>query len=254
MTQERNEPQLELASQPAGRLRDRIVCGRSPFFAYIGILALSLLTGCHHASQSNSSPLSTAPRIAETTPARVSGRPTLTEVGLASWYGPQTPNRRAADGSVFDTNQLTAAHKTLPFGTIARVTNLSNNQSVVVKITDRGPFVPGRTLDLSLAAAKSIGVYRMGVAKVRIEAFEPPDADPEGRWCVQIGAFFIADDAIQLKNDLARRYAGSKVIEFTSATGAWVRIYPVPATQEVASRIAGSIHTPDAEPYLVRLN
>jgi rare lipoprotein A len=254
MTKKPNAPEPGLAFLPAERLRQLVFGGRTAVSLLLGFFTLGVPIGCHRTSRSSSSPLSTAPRIAESPPARVSGRPTLTEIGLASWYGPQTPNRRAADGSVFDTNQFTAAHKTLPFGTVARVTNLATNESVVVKITDRGPFVPGRTLDLSLAAAKAIGVYRSGVAKVRIEAFEPPDADPEGRWCVQIGAFFIADDAIQLKNDLGRRYSNAKVIEFTSATGAWVRIYPVPATQAAASRIAGSIHTPDAEPYLVRLN
>ena len=84
---------------------------------------------------------------------------------------------------------MTAAHLTLPLGTLVRVTNLSNNESAVVRITDRGPFVRGRIIDLSLAAAKATGVYRAGVAKVRVEAFAAPDrpaADPAGRWCVQV--------------------------------------------------------------------
>ena len=89
-------------------------------------------------------------------------------------------------------------------GTTVRVTNLATNQSVVAKITDRGPFVEGRTLDLSLAAAKEIGVYRAGVAKVQIEVFAHPGSDPEGRWCVQIGAFLDQADAVQTKNDLLR--------------------------------------------------
>jgi len=185
-------------------------------------------------------------------------KPVSTEVGLASWYGPPYTNRKAADGSVFDQNAMTAAHRTLPMGALVRVTNLATNQTVVVRITDRGPFVAGRIIDLSLAAAKATGLYRMGVGKVRIEAYNPTDraVDPEGRWCVQIGAFADPDDAIQLKKDLLRRYATAKVIEFAGPTGHWVRINAQNPDQATANHIANSIHPPDpnAKPFLVRLN
>lgn len=150
---------------------------------------------------------------------------------------------------------MTAASLTLPLGTLARVTNLSNNQAVLVKITDRGPFVRGRIIDLSLAAAKATGVYRAGVAKVQVEAYPPPPSPtgiPGGRWCVQIGAFYNAEDAIQLKNDLIRRYATAKVIEFQGPTGFWVRINPKFADKATATRIADGIHIPDADSYLTR--
>lgn len=182
------------------------------------------------------------------------GKPISTEVGLASWYGPPYHNRQAADGSVFDQNAMTAAHRTLPMGTTVRVTNLATNQAVLVKITDRGPFVPGRTLDLSLAAAKEIGLYRMGVAKVKVEAFAHPTADAEGRWCVQIGVFIDAADAVQTKNDLQSRYKTARVIEFTGPTGHWVRINPARPDHQTAASIADSIHLPDATPYLIRTN
>jgi rare lipoprotein A len=188
-------------------------------------------------------------------PPAMKGRPDEVEVGLASWYGPPYHNRKGADGTVYDENAMTAAHKTLPMGSMVRVTNLSNDQTVVVRITDRGPFVPGRIIDLSLAAAKATGVYRAGVAKVRVEAYVPatrPGADPGGRWCVQIGAFLAADDAIQLKNDLIRRYTTAKVIEFQGPTGYWVRINPKLPDRRNADQIAASIHVPDAEPYLIR--
>jgi len=124
-----------------------------------------------------------------------------------------------------------------------------------VRITDRGPFVDGRIIDLSLAAAKAVDVYRPGVAKVRVEAYAPPaGSDPAGKWCVQIGAFLDPADAVQLKNDLMRRYATAKVIEFAGPTGHWVRINPQGQDKATARRIADSIHVPDAEPYLVRLN
>lgn len=186
------------------------------------------------------------------------GKPVSSEVGLASWYGPPYANRKGADGTVYDQNAMTAAHRTLPMGTVVRVTNLANEQSVLVRITDRGPFVENRILDLSLAAAKEVDLYRAGVSKVRVEAFAPPEhpgVDPSGKWCVQIGAFIDVADAIQLKNDLTRRYSSTaKVIEFAGPTGYWVRINPLKPDKNTASQIASSIHVPDATPYIVRLN
>jgi rare lipoprotein A len=185
------------------------------------------------------------------------GKPVSSEVGMASWYGPPYHNRRGADGTIYDQNAMTAAHRELPMGSIVRVTNLTNNESVVVRITDRGPFIDGRIIDLSLAAAKEIDVYRPGTAKVRVEAYAPPaGADPAGKWCVQVGAFLDQADAIQLKNDLIRRYATAKVIEFSGPTGHWVRITPKNDGKASVSQIADSIHIPDpgAQPYLVRLN
>ena len=190
-------------------------------------------------------------------PPSMKGRPDEVQVGLASWYGPPYHNRKGADGTVYDENAMTAAHKTLPLGSMVRVTNLSNDQSVVVKITDRGPFVGDRIIDLSLAAAKATGVYRAGVAKVKVEAYVPAaraGVTPGGRWCVQIGAFLQAEDAVQLKNDLASKYQTAKVIEFAGPTGFWVRINPKVADKAHASQIFAGIHVPDAEPFLVRLD
>jgi rare lipoprotein A len=185
------------------------------------------------------------------------GKPVSTEVGLASWYGPPYAGRKGADGTVYDQNAMTAAHLTLPMGTMVRVTNLTTNQSVVVKITDRGPFVRGRIIDLSLAAAKATGVYRAGVAKVKVEAFAAPvrvNADPGGRWCVQIGAFAKESDAVKLKQDLLRRYTTAKVIEFPGPTGYWVRVNPKFPDKKNAAEVADGIHPKDpaAEPYLIR--
>jgi rare lipoprotein A len=92
------------------------------------------------------------------------------ERGVASWYGAQHHGRRTASGEVFDMNALTAAHKTLPFGTRVRVHNPASGQAVVVRINDRGPFTPGRVIDLSRAAADRIGLIRAGVAPVVVYA------------------------------------------------------------------------------------
>lgn len=158
----------------------------------------------NHANQSLSRNRnqSSNPDTADATPAPqpdIHGRPISSEVGLASWYGPPYAGRKGADGTVYDQNAMTAAHLTLPLGTVVRVTNLTTNQSAVVRITDRGPFVRGRIIDLSLAAAKAIGVYRAGVARVRVEAFSAPNPELAGRWCVQVGAFSREKDAVKLK-------------------------------------------------------
>ena len=101
------------------------------------------------------------------------GESETTQVGMASWYGPGFHGKETASGETFDQHALTAAHRTLPLGTEAQVTNLENGKSVHVKINDRGPYVKGRHLDLSQAAAKQIGLTKKGVAKVKIKAKKP---------------------------------------------------------------------------------
>ena len=184
------------------------------------------------------------------------GRPVSSEVGLASWYGPPYAGRKGADGTIYDQNAMTAAHLTLPLGTVVRVTNLTTHQSAIVRITDRGPFVRGRIIDLSLAAAKAIGVYRVGVARVRVDAFASDRPQVAGRWCVQVGAFSREKDAVKLKEQLSRRYTTARVIEFAGPTGHWVRINPLQPDRAHANEVAESIHSPDPDalPYIVRTN
>jgi rare lipoprotein A len=92
-----------------------------------------------------------------------------TIVGWASYYGPGFHGRRTASGEIFDMHELVAAHRTLPLGTVARVTNLANGRSVVVRITDRGPYIRGRILDVSKGAAKALAFVRDGITRVRID-------------------------------------------------------------------------------------
>jgi rare lipoprotein A len=89
--------------------------------------------------------------------------------GLASWYGDMWQGRRTASGRIFDMNEMTAAHKTLPFGSKVKVTDLRNQRTVIVTITDRGAFFPGRVIDLSLAAARQLRMVNTGVDPVRLE-------------------------------------------------------------------------------------
>jgi rare lipoprotein A len=184
------------------------------------------------------------------------GKPVFTETGTASWYGPGHNHRHAADGTIFDQDAMTAAHRTLPLGSTVRVTNLTTGQQVLVRITDRGPFSPSRVLDLSMGAAKAVGIYRAGIAKVKIEAFAHPSADPNGKWCVQTGAFKSESDAIDLKSALLDRYRGSRVTEFGGPTGFWVRCDPPQRDKKTADKILEWIGAPDtqSQAYLVRLD
>jgi rare lipoprotein A len=101
-------------------------------------------------------------------------QPLATEVvkvhtGKASWYGPRFEGKKTASGEAFNSLALTAAHRTFPLGSRARVTNLENNKSVIVEINDRGPFIDGRIIDLSHAAAKELGMTQDGTAQVKVE-------------------------------------------------------------------------------------
>jgi peptidoglycan lytic transglycosylase len=178
-----------------------------------------------------------------------------TEVGIASWYGPEFHNRRAANGEIYDMHQPTAAHRTLPFNSLVRVTNLSNGQSTLVRINDRGPFVEGRIIDLSLEAAKAIGVWRTGTAKVKLEVLQTPGPIATGgRWCVQIGAFEDRDAASSLKAKLARKYKTAKIIQFTGPTGEWLRIRVPNDERERAKQMSEAIHPSEGEVWLVRMD
>ena len=178
-----------------------------------------------------------------------------TEVGFASWYGPGFQKRNGANGQPYDMNAMTAAHRTLPLNTIARVTDLKTGASVLLRITDRGPFVGDRVIDLSRAAARQLSVYQRGTALVRIEVLETPAPIKEGgRWCVQIGAFADSRDATQLKEKLARKYRTAKVLQFSSPVGGdWIRVRVAEDNKARAQEVMRETHT-DAGVFLVRLD
>lgn len=181
--------------------------------------------------------------------------PIRTETGYATWYTAPYKGRRAANGQVFDDSALTAAHRTLPMGSLIVVTNLKTGQSSAMRITDRGPFVDGRVLDLTIASAKATGVYRAGLARVRIDVYETPKPiDQGGRWCVQIGAFHSEREALRLKAELLRSYPGANVIEFPGEDSFWVRIRPQGDNREQAESIAQRLHPDEGEAFLTRLD
>ena len=152
-------------------------------FPAIVLLLFVQLTGCQTSSQYTSiqSGAAVTGNASEQTergmPAGIAdleevfGKLFMTNEGIASYYADYFHGRLTANGERFDMHELTAAHKTLPFGSMVRVTNLSNGRNVIVRINDRGPFIKGRIIDLSLGAAKKIGLLKKGITQVRIEAF-----------------------------------------------------------------------------------
>lgn len=178
------------------------------------------------------------------------------DTGLASWYGAPYHNRRGSNGEVYNMNAMTAAHRTLPLGSIVRVTNAKTGHSAIVRITDRGPFVEGRILDLSLAAAKKVDVWQPGVAAVRMEVLRTPaPLDQGGRWAVQIGAFGEEGVANSLADRLSHRYQTAKVLCFSSPVGDWwVRIRVRNDDRKRAEEVARDAQTTQGAIFLVRLD
>jgi peptidoglycan lytic transglycosylase len=237
------------------------------------LLATALLSGCGHKhTQAQVPPPPSLPqeKPAATPPTGTTSangangkievppgtKPLFEQTGLASWYGAPYHNRRGSNGEVYDMNAMTAAHLTLPLGSIVRVTNLKTKHSALVRITDRGPFVPGRIIDLSLAAAKALDVYLPGTAKVRLDVLESPQPlDAGGRWAVQIGSFTGQNAAAQLAQHLQKRYQMAKVVKFASPVGDWwVRVRVLDDDRERATTVAQETETTEGSVFLVRLD
>lgn len=183
-------------------------------------------------------------------------KPVEVETGIASWYGAPYHNRRGSNGEVYDMNAMTAAHRTLPLGSIVRVTNLDSRKSAMVRITDRGPFIEGRIIDLSQAAAKQIGLVQKGTGRVRVEVLKTPQPiESGGRWAVQLGGFGRENRARDIADHLTRRYHSAKVLTFSSPTGAWwVRVRVKDDLRARAEEITRDTKTPEGGVFLVRLD
>jgi peptidoglycan lytic transglycosylase len=183
-------------------------------------------------------------------------KPLVTETGLASWYGPPYHNRVGSNGEVYNMHAMTAAHRTFPLGSVVRVTNLKTGHSALVRITDRGPFIPGRILDLSLAAARKIDVWQPGVAEVKVELLEASaPVDTGGKWAVQIGGFPDEEAAAKLADRLTRRYHTAKVLRFASPAGDWwIRVRVLDDDHTRAQQLAAETQTPEGAVFLVRLD
>lgn len=147
-----------------------------------------------------------------------------TDEGNASWYGVPFHGRRASNGEIYDMNKLTAAHRTLPFDTVVRVTNLGNGKSTVVRITDRGPFVDNRIIDLSMAAAREIESIGPGVVPVRLEILSAGIDLTSGFFTVQVGAFRDRGNAERLRERLNASYSPIFIQQYDSPDGLFYRV------------------------------
>jgi rare lipoprotein A len=183
-------------------------------------------------------------------------KPLATETGLASWYGPPYHNRRGSNGEIYNMHAMTAAHRTFPLGSIVRVTNIKTGHAALVRITDRGPFIPGRIVDLSLAAARKVDVWQPGVAEVKVELMESGAAPGSpGKWCVQIGGMPDEKAANKLADHLTRRYHSANVLRFKSPAGDWwIRVRVLDDDHERAQKLAAETTTPEGAVFLVRLD
>jgi len=233
--------------------------GRSSFrprWLMLAGLAASLLcsacgrhrTVAHIPSASPTSSGRTAPPPAPATPGSI-------EVGYASWYGDPYHGRRAANGEIYDKNQMTAAHRTLPFETVVKVTDLENSRSTVVRITDRGPFVQGRIIDLSLATAKKLAMIGPGTAMVRLEILSNGREPGPERYAVQIGAFSERPTAERLQQRMVSRYGGAYIENYDSERGRLfrVRVGPRPSLPD-AQQLARQLENENLAGFVVRLD
>ncbi|GIU74531.1 MAG: hypothetical protein KatS3mg004_1618 [Bryobacteraceae bacterium] len=146
--------------------------------------------------------------------------PGWTETGLASWYGHPYHGRPSSSGEIYDMDQLTAAHRTLPFGSIVEVKNLDNGRTVTVRINDRGPFAEGRIIDLSRAAARQIGLIGPGTALVRIQLLgyaDPEAARAPALYTIQAGAFADRRNAERFQQKLRRQYEPVDIVASVSS-------------------------------------
>lgn len=228
---------------------------------FISVLGASLIAaGCSHRKYSpqqpaplpSGQPPSGPPSAAERQPA-IPGA--YVEEGVASWYGEPFNGHRTSNGEVYDMYQMTAAHRTLPFGAMVRVTNLDNGMQAEVRINDRGPFVANRVIDLSLSAARAIQMVGPGTAHVRLEVVSGPNPFV-GAFGVQVGAFLVKENADNLRDRLAAQYSPVIVVPWDSPNGTFYRVRVGRAPTEAAAgqladqlRQSGQLNT-----FVVRLD
>jgi rare lipoprotein A len=177
------------------------------------------------------------------------------ETGLASWYGHPYHGRPAADGEIYDMEKLTAAHRTLPFGTWVRVVNLTNDKTVDVRITDRGPFVENRIIDLSHAAAVAIGLIGPGVARVRLDILSVPTVAAGENWYgVQAGAFLDPGRAERLRASIERDFGPAHLVQRADSPSLWRVVVGRVPTAEAAVALAERVRQESGTAFVVRLD
>lgn len=211
--------------------------------------------GCGHKRSRASSSVPSALGTSRANPqaAREALKAAEGETGIASWYGYPYHGRPAADGEIYDMEKLTAAHRTLPFGTWVRVTNLGNAKSVDVRITDRGPFVDGRIIDLSKAGARAIDMLGPGTARVRLNIVQSPANLGPALFAVQVGAFQDQGRARSLRDSLVGSYNPVRVVERNAAPVFWRVLVGETRTLEEANALASQLRGQTRMAFVVSL-
>jgi rare lipoprotein A len=241
-------------------------------------LALVAVAGCgkHNAtvrqpantpvSQPSGAPRTSAPQPSQPGASRPSGPPAANErrpaipgeyveEGVASWYGVPFNGRRTSNGEIYDMHEFTAAHRTLPFNCVVRVTNLNNGKQTEVRINDRGPFVADRVIDLSLSAAQAIEMVGPGTANVRLEILSGPNPNV-GFFAVQIGAFKVRENAERLKVQMQETYPPVSIATYDSPNGTFYRVRAGRLPSEAAAQnLADKLHEAEQmTTFVVRLD
>jgi rare lipoprotein A len=209
----------------------------------------------------------TPPAVAAPKPAKHAKTPPApapvgySEEGNASWYGIPFNGRRASNGEIYDMNKLTAAHRTLPFETIVRVTNLNNGKTTTVRITDRGPFVDNRIIDLSQAAAREIESIGPGVVRVRLEVLGNEvlgnNVDVSaGFFTVQVGAFRERANAERLRERLGASYSPIFIQQYDAGDSSFYRVRVGKISgEQAAQQYADQLRSKESfTPFVVRLD
>jgi rare lipoprotein A len=195
-------------------------------------------SGCSGAPVSVSKSVPAAPR-------------TYQETGIASWYGKEFHGKKTASGEIFDMFGISAAHRTLPLGTIVRVTNLDNLKNIQVKVNDRGPFIANRVLELSYEAARQLAFLAQGTARVQIETPEQPAENV--LYTVQAGVFTEEENARLLKDRLSKKFQFIVIVPFESNLTRFYRVrVGTYGTEEKAEQVAAKLKLEGVEPYVMR--
>jgi rare lipoprotein A len=199
------------------------------------LLVLLLLAGCGHKKHHQVKIPISAPRLGDA------------ETGLASWYGHPYHGRAAANGEIYDMEKLTAAHRTLPFNTWVRVHNLANGKTVEVRIIDRGPFIDGRIIDLSHAAAREIELIGPGVAQVQVEVIRAPEPVVSSLFAVQVGAFRDRANAERVRAGMEGRYGSARLVERPGSPVVWRVLVGSERSESDATALADRIRREASE-------
>jgi rare lipoprotein A len=212
----------------------------------VGIAAVAMLLAVLHGCAARTPPASPTPRT-EAPPESAPGQPRpykalgkwyqpipdangFRQQGLASWYGPDFHGKRASSGEIYDMHAMTAAHRTLPIGTLVRVRQMENNRTVEVRINDRGPFVREREriIDLSYAAARQLGVVGPGTAPVEVVAVGAAPGSPvdlySGNFTFQVGSFASRENAERLRAELNPRFGNAHIVTFDRGDRVFYRV------------------------------